>query len=78
MSEAERERDAMKHLHTVDCVGELIVTRSLLTAAEQRGRALAQAIRDLLDAAEFGSMEQSPPGYWDAQIAAAKALLADT
>lgn len=35
-----------------------------------------EALRALIPAAEFGSMEQSPPGFWNKEIEAAKEAIA--
>lgn len=35
------------------------------------------SLAEIMDAAEFGNMEQSPPGYWDNQITKAKEALSN-
>lgn len=44
-------------------------------ALKDENKRLAKALEGLLEPAEFGSMEQSPPGYWDDKIDSARAAL---
>lgn len=48
------------------------------TAVMQLATRLASALKGVMEAAEFGDAEQSPPGFWAGKIEEAKNALAES
>lgn len=81
--EAERAKAKVCIGHSCKCgrsipAQDLNALQKRAESAEARAKELRGAILRILPAAEFGSDEQSPPGFWDKEIEEAKMVLAKT